>query len=623
MKKIFILFLVAVALRGFSQTPLNGQFYDFLGESKPGTFPFFKDLDNQELPQYANFYPSLLKQYGDEHFGIRYGIDLGIEVTRPEAKLEINANHVSIPALKVYGGTTGLVASGENEGINTQGAIGLIAVGSNYGIFQTGGISCRNYFQSKTGINNGTPTAMLDIIGDMKCTGPVFIGNRLDIYNADSANPFIIRTGNTSLHFNFVDLGNNNGGGGGLNGMEPPNGWLTLMSLTSDENGNQVDVTGAMNISGAASAFLLNVSTSTKTNTFRMTHNPGNNNVMVGDSAGNGKWTDVTPWIDKYWKYTLNNNMYSQGSSVGIGTGDSASMLYGSNKLSVVSSSLPVGLFVQNKNNGTTRHGIVSYVSDNPENEFGGGVGMDGPSGPGNNSTYSDGFYAAVYSGANGASFSGSLAGINSEVNDNGACSGGVYGLKSIIKGSYSQNNKYGIYSEIQGGQSTNRWAGYFKGGNVELVNSNFIIGSNSSAPGKRFKFQSVGGFGVNVLYIIPSLNDSNGTWNASKEIAFRDNGDLYINGKIYAREIEINLDNYQLPDYVFSQDYNLMPIQDLEKFINVNKHLPDIPSASEIKANGANLGDLYVSLLKKVEELTLHIIELKNEIEELKKVGH
>jgi hypothetical protein len=81
-----------------------------------------------------------------------------------------------------------------------------------------------------------------------------------------------------------------------------------------------------------------------------------------------------------------------------------------------------------------------------------------------------------------------------------------------------------------------------------------------------------------------------------------------------------------QGPDYVFEKDYDLLSLSELETYITQNKHLPEVPSAKEMEAEGLNLKEMNLLLLKKVEELTLHLIEMKktseiqaNEIESLK----
>ncbi len=102
----------------------------------------------------------------------------------------------------------------------------------------------------------------------------------------------------------------------------------------------------------------------------------------------------------------------------------------------------------------------------------------------------------------------------------------------------------------------------------------------------------------------------------SSKKDVFR----IYGNGKIYSTEVHVSLKS-SFPDYVFNKEYDLMPLYKLEKYIAENKHLPNIPSAKEVKENGGiNLGEMNIKLLEKVEELTLYVIELKKQIDELKK---
>lgn len=89
----------------------------------------------------------------------------------------------------------------------------------------------------------------------------------------------------------------------------------------------------------------------------------------------------------------------------------------------------------------------------------------------------------------------------------------------------------------------------------------------------------------------------------------------LAVEGKIGAREITVTSTN-PWPDYVFENSYNLPSLEELNAYIKVNKHLPEIPSACTIEQNGVDLGEMNMLLLKKVEELTLYMIELKKENE-------
>jgi hypothetical protein len=92
----------------------------------------------------------------------------------------------------------------------------------------------------------------------------------------------------------------------------------------------------------------------------------------------------------------------------------------------------------------------------------------------------------------------------------------------------------------------------------------------------------------------------------------------LTVNGNIHAKEVKIDL-SIPAPDYVFAKDYKLKSLQEVEDFIKKNNHLPDIPSAAAFEKNGVMLAEMNMGLLKKIEELTLYMIEQKKEIEELK----
>jgi hypothetical protein len=91
----------------------------------------------------------------------------------------------------------------------------------------------------------------------------------------------------------------------------------------------------------------------------------------------------------------------------------------------------------------------------------------------------------------------------------------------------------------------------------------------------------------------------------------------LAVNGVIHSKEVVVDLIGW--PDYVFESDYDLMTLEELEKSIEENKHLPNIPNAKEVEENGVQLGEMNKKLLQKVEELTLYIIQLSKEIEVLK----
>lgn len=87
--------------------------------------------------------------------------------------------------------------------------------------------------------------------------------------------------------------------------------------------------------------------------------------------------------------------------------------------------------------------------------------------------------------------------------------------------------------------------------------------------------------------------------------------------GQVYARKYTTTLS--PIPDYVFSSTYDLMPLTELRSYIQTNHHLPNIPSAEELSSQPVDLGELERLLLEKVEELTLYVLELEEEINKLK----
>ena len=93
----------------------------------------------------------------------------------------------------------------------------------------------------------------------------------------------------------------------------------------------------------------------------------------------------------------------------------------------------------------------------------------------------------------------------------------------------------------------------------------------------------------------------------------------LTVDGNICAKEVRVSLSGSPCwPDYVFANDYDLMKISDLKKYIQDNSHLPGIPSAAEVEGNGVELGATTELLLQKIEEMTLYIIQLEERIQQL-----
>ncbi|PWL28956.1 hypothetical protein [uncultured Roseivirga sp.] len=118
----------------------------------------------------------------------------------------------------------------------------------------------------------------------------------------------------------------------------------------------------------------------------------------------------------------------------------------------------------------------------------------------------------------------------------------------------------------------------------------------------------------------------------ASKRFGISSNGDskldgnLIVNDEIETTKVTVTASAGSFPDYVFSKNYKLNTLTEIEEFIQENGHLPNMPTAKEVEANGQDLVLIQQKLLEKIEELTLYVIELKKEnvqqqkeIEELK----
>ncbi|WP_212000334.1 hypothetical protein [Chitinophaga sp. HK235] len=128
------------------------------------------------------------------------------------------------------------------------------------------------------------------------------------------------------------------------------------------------------------------------------------------------------------------------------------------------------------------------------------------------------------------------------------------------------------------------------------------------SANSGRLTFGDYNGTNYNVRMSI--LNNGNvgiGTTSPKSKLA--------VAGTITAHRVRVTINPADWPDFVFHENYSLPSLSELKKYLNINKHLPDIPSAKEAEKNGLDLGDMNKRLLQKVEELTLYIIKQQEDI--------
>lgn len=176
--------------------------------------------------------------------------------------------------------------------------------------------------------------------------------------------------------------------------------------------------------------------------------------------------------------------------------------------------------------------------------------------------------------------------------------------------GDYNTCIGFGAGGESSSG-SGNVYIGHHVGWGMENNNKLFIDNTDTFTPliwgdfaQDQLKFNGKVGIG----YGFGNFPTTAGSVNVS-------NYNLFVKGGILTEEVRVNLQG-DWADYVFSKDYELMPLQKIEIFIKENGHLPNMPSAKQVKEEGIELGQIAKMQQEKIEELTLHMIEQNKTIE-------
>ena len=160
-----------------------------------------------------------------------------------------------------------------------------------------------------------------------------------------------------------------------------------------------------------------------------------------------------------------------------------------------------------------------------------------------------------------------------------------------------------GMVSQLKIGHPNSASGGY----------TNLIIGTSAHSNGYTY-LEAVRLSGSAFGNIV--MNPSGGNILIGKTSQANGAYKLDVNGSVRCNEVIVNTTG---ADFVFNDDYKLRPLAEVAVFIKSQKHLPDIESADEMVANGLDLGKMDVKLLQKIEELTLYMIDLKNQVDEVK----
>ena len=195
--------------------------------------------------------------------------------------------------------------------------------------------------------------------------------------------------------------------------------------------------------------------------------------------------------------------------------------------------------------------------------------------------------------------------------------------LQSITDRGFTTTNNIGIGGAAQSGGGGSNWLTlhgnaysggmiYSMGGSPKVysfVLNSFLNTQTTVGIGQKFIVND----NLDAMVMLTNGNIGIGTPTTTAGVPEK----LSVNGKIMAKEIKVQPTGW--PDYVFTAAYKPKTLAEIEAFINSNQHLPEIPSATEVEKNGVELGEMNKLLLKKIEELTLLMIEQSKIVQEMR----
>lgn len=442
------------------------------------------------------------------------------------------------------------------------------------------------YMNGNVGIGTNTPLVSLDVIGDARVSNNLYVGGGVIITEKVNANSEVL-TGKMRADSIMLDS------------TRAVYGYSIFKDKVKLEN--KLQVVGDALVNGNLTANTINTAnfnisntlTANKITAYRITATPGDSLIRFGDStiffqpslnrifaSPSSPTTSVKGLALGTFSIAQGNQSFAIGYNVRTLAGGINSVVLGGTIMSGVSalrlnqpntlwagfnSDIPTFVITSANGNGTT--GNIGIGTTAPEDKFQIGNNLN----------------KIVFGSAGGSNLGwGSYyIGFNTSRQNNSTWSTGTDG---------ANNGGAIIYSNVSGDIlfSTIPASGNF----AQIGIPDATIFDNT-----RLFISKDGEVGIN-------------TKNTS---GYR----LAVNGGIRAKYIKVN-SNWA--DYVFKETYTLIPLFELENYININGHLPNIPSEEEIVKNGLDVSEALKLHMEKIEELTLYVIELKKEIESLKK---
>ena len=176
----------------------------------------------------------------------------------------------------------------------------------------------------------------------------------------------------------------------------------------------------------------------------------------------------------------------------------------------------------------------------------------------------------------------------------------------TYAEGVFVRHQPNGIWARLMGG-STGLGA---YNGMVQAEDAALIFGKTQPGNGTGFVIapwsNTTGGLRV-------GANGNVSIGQVSTPAGYR----LYVETGILTEKVKVAVKTgADWADHVFAENYKLMPLEQVAQFIQRNKHLPGIPSAADMVKEGNNLGQTDARLLEKIEELTLHVIDLNRRLQ-------